>query len=171
MTELYFRAIDQARNPGDSKAAHDLLEEAAHRKWPDLPTPLPMQKDKNGKPFFQGFPGRYFNLSHSGAWVVCALSDHPVGVDLQAHRQVPVRVARHFTPGEQGWLETQPDAAFFDLWVKKEAYLKAVGTGLTRRLDSFSVLPIEENQVGEWTIRLVQPPEEGYSCALCEGKE
>ncbi len=167
MMELAFRRIAGQGPAAGSETAHRLLEELTAKAWPEVPHPLPLHKDERGKPFFMGFPSRHFNLSHSGDWAACVLSDKPVGVDLQLHRAQPRRVAQRFTPQEQAWLEQNP-AGFFDLWVKKEAYLKALGTGLTRRLDSFFVLPLERNRVGDYVIWLAEPPEPGYSCAVCQ---
>ena len=166
MTELYFCRIEGTGRDAASRAAHALLERTAAQRWPELPRPLPLARDKNGKPFFAGFPDCHFNLSHSGGWAACVLGSVPVGVDIQQHRAALPAAAKKFTAEEQALLAVQPDM-FFDLWVKKEAYLKAVGAGLTRRLDSFSVLPSAENRVGDHVITLEAPPEAGYSCAVC----
>ena len=46
--------------------------------------------------------------------------------------------------------------------------MKCIGAGLTRRLDSFSVLPLGENQPEPGVYnRLIPFPEAGFSCALC----
>lgn len=78
-----------------------------------------------------------FNVSHSHQWLLCAIApDLQVGIDLEAFREIEaIKLAeRFFVPSEQQWLKSQPaeqlEAAFYELWVCKEAYLKAVGTGL-----------------------------------------
>lgn len=78
-----------------------------------------------------------FNVSHSNQWLLCAIApDLQVGIDLEAFREIEaIQLAdRFFVPSEQQWLKSQPaeqlEAAFYELWVCKEAYLKAVGTGL-----------------------------------------
>lgn len=87
--------------------------------------------------------GVFFNLSHSGGWTVVALSDGEVGVDVQQVRPVDAGVAkRFFTDGERRQIEAAGDGAtelFYRIWTVKEAYLKALGTGLNRPLNSFSV--------------------------------
>ena len=62
--------------------AYDLLERAArlHWGWDRLPE---MAREERGKPYFPGAPQYHFNLSHSGPFALCALSDRPVGVDIQ----------------------------------------------------------------------------------------
>lgn len=87
--------------------------------------------------------GVYFNLSHSGGWTVVAVSDGEVGVDIQQVKPVALRLAkRFFTEEERRLTEEAGDGAtelFYRFWTVKEAYLKALGTGLNRPLNSFSV--------------------------------
>ncbi len=161
MIALSFAPVEG--NP--SASAYRLLEAQVEQHWPQIPRPLTLMRTELGKPCFRDYPECHFNLSHSGKWVACVLSDVPVGVDLQQHRRVPDRVIRKFTPEEQGWLQTHPED-FFPLWVKKEAFLKAIGTGLTRNLGSFSALPLEENTVENYSICLMPAPEGGYSCGV-----
>ena len=57
---------------------------------------------EHGKPCLQEHPHWHFNLSHSGEWAVCALSDAPIGVDIEQWRSMDYeRLARRwFSPGE-----------------------------------------------------------------------
>ena len=87
--------------------------------------------------------GVFFNISHSGAWTVAAVSDSEVGVDVQQVKPVDMRLAKRFFTAEE-WrrIEEAGDGAtelFYRFWTVKEAYLKALGTGLSRPLNSFSV--------------------------------
>lgn len=93
-----------------------------------------------GKPYLADNSGRYFSLSHTGRWVVCAVDTCEIGVDAQrkeSHR--PAVVARCFTADEQAWLQAAPDERFTPLWTAKEAYVKYTGFGLVLPLRSFSV--------------------------------
>ena len=95
-----------------------------------------------GKPHLEG-DGPHFNLSHSGQWAVCAISDQPVGVDVELpHCSMDV-ARRHFSPEELEGVEALPPMAQRDvlnrLWTAKEAFVKALGTGITQELDSFLV--------------------------------
>jgi 4'-phosphopantetheinyl transferase len=101
----------------------------------------------NGKPALE-WPresGINFNISHSGSWVLLAFScDGPIGVDIEQHRalnQLDTIARDFFEPREYArWmLRSDREAAFFDLWTVKEAYLKAVGTGLAASSRSFRV--------------------------------
>lgn len=99
----------------------------------DAPLPLVYRYRENGKPYLVNYP-YYFNISHSGDYVVCALSEREVGVDLQIHRGANIgRLAgRFFAPAEADALGRAADreAFFFRLWARKEAYGKLTGKGL-----------------------------------------
>ena len=106
------------------------------------------------------------------------------GVDVEKVRPIPDAdgVARSFfSPRETAELESVPEAArhraFFDGWTRKEAFLKALGDGLARPLDSFDVTlkpgdtprllrtlgdPEEANQYSLYSLE----PEEGYVAAI-----
>jgi 4'-phosphopantetheinyl transferase len=88
----------------------------------------------------------HFNVSHSGSVAVIAVSGfHKVGVDVELLRDIPWREVAHafFAPDEVAAIaSTAPDLrrkAFFDCWVRKEAYLKGLGTGLRRPTSDFRV--------------------------------
>ncbi len=88
-----------------------------------------------------------FNTSHARGIAVCAVTaGQAVGVDIEALD--PSRADRHvaeqqFAPRELSQLNTligeQWTAGFFNCWTRKEAYIKAIGEGLSRPLNSFSV--------------------------------
>ena len=85
-----------------------------------------------GKPQLAGREDLHFSLSHSGLWVVCAISDTPVGVDIEQPRCTD-KLARRLFP------EAKNENDVLRLWTATEAYLKYLGRGLTVPLDSFSV--------------------------------
>ena len=70
---------------------------------------LPVSENEFGKPAFDPSLGIHFSLSHSGDRVMAAVSDRPVGCDVEKTESF--------------------DEAFVRRWVRKEAYLKAVGCG------------------------------------------
>jgi 4'-phosphopantetheinyl transferase len=74
-----------------------------------------------------------FNISHSGEWVVLALSDGPrVGVDIERIQPIHLHDFRNVFSGEE-WDQIcgadDRDGSFFDCWAKKEAVIKADGCG------------------------------------------
>ena len=104
--------------------AYDLLERAArlHWGWDRLPE---LAREERGKPYFPGAPQYHFNLSHSGPFALCALSNRPVGVDIQVVRPdwSPKLVDRSCTPEERAWLAALGDRPedFAALWACKES--------------------------------------------------
>ena len=103
----------------------------------------PILREEKGKPYFAKEAGVHFSISHSKGYWACVVSDQPVGLDLQYHKegrldQIP---ARFFHPQEASWLEKQESrAAFFDVWAAKESYVKWTGEGIDRHFKEFSVV-------------------------------
>lgn len=105
---------------------------------------------EHGKPRLQD-DAWHFNLSHSGPWLVLALSAQgPLGVDLELgmRRRSPLPLARRFyAKSEYSWLiqlpDTQQESAFYRLWSRKEAVLKAHGGGIAAGLEKICFLPEE----------------------------
>jgi 4'-phosphopantetheinyl transferase len=89
-----------------------------------------------GKPFLADHLDVHFNLSHSGEWMVCALADRPVGVDVEvvqtmtdwpvAQFMSDVELDRYFALDSHARMHN-----FYRLWTMKESVLKAVGTGFS----------------------------------------
>jgi 4'-phosphopantetheinyl transferase len=102
-----------------------------------------------GKPVLAGIPAAdriEFNTSHSGEWVLLGFArGRPLGVDVERWREIDgAEIMRdHFAPEEiAAWSAVPAEArtqAFFHGWTRKEAYLKALGTGLMKPLASFRV--------------------------------
>jgi len=88
-----------------------------------------------------------FNVSHSRDWYVAAFGNSlQVGIDVEyVDNDFPIiEVATRFlAPKEVALLNVSNEETrqrlFFEIWVRKEAYLKAIGKGLTLPLDSFEV--------------------------------
>ena len=95
---------------------------------------------ENGKPLADGL---FFNVSHSGNYVVGVVSDCEVGCDIEKISSAPMKVAQHyFSPAESEYINSEPDKdrAFFTIWTLKESYMKMTGQGLSLALDSFEIL-------------------------------
>ncbi len=96
--------------------------------------------------FDQNFISLHFNISHSHQMALFALAGREVGVDLEQVRadcDGEAIAARFFSPQEQAALsrlspELRP-RGFFNGWTRKEALLKAIGSGLTFPLDQLEV--------------------------------
>lgn len=116
----------------------------------------------------------HFSISHSGSIVLCAYGSSPMGADVEEPgRAHPRIVERKCPPGEWQWLQAQPDpdAAFFRLWVLKEAYVKAIGTGLTLGLNRYEisfgaqVQVLRDGSIEPWQFH--ETMLNGYPAAVC----
>jgi 4'-phosphopantetheinyl transferase len=106
-------------------------------------------RDANGKPRVfpgVGLPEIEFNLSHTRG-LVAAAATRSGAIGIDAERVDPAKAdlavaERFFAPLELRILHYAPAAdrtkLFFRLWTLKEAYIKAIGTGLSMPLDSFT---------------------------------
>ena len=93
----------------------------------------------NEKPYLKD--GRaFFNISHSGNYVICSISKSEIGCDVQTVGKYNPRIAeRFFTENEKLFLEKSENQPhdFTKLWTLKESVLKKTGDGITRGLNSF----------------------------------
>jgi len=113
--------------------------------------------NKFGKPFLKNTNKIKFNISHSGKWVVCAISEKDIGIDIERIQPIDINfVKRIFTIKENEEImrinkELQLKY-FYELWTCKESYIKALGEGLSIALNSFSI-QIKENCISIRTDR------------------
>lgn len=88
-----------------------------------------------------------FNLSHSGVWALVAItSQDELGVDVEYRdldRPTPALARYAFSRDEyarwEALCEEEQKLAFYRLWTRKEAYIKALGMGLHLDLKSFDL--------------------------------
>lgn len=117
---------------------------------------LSVTENEFGKPGFDSSCGLHFSLSHSGERVMAAVSDRPVGCDVEKVGRVGAEVFEACLTAEERAFcaqiqsETERAKAFCRLWTRKESYSKALGTGLSADFTSFSVLPDTGFRNGEF---------------------
>ncbi|KAF0204660.1 MAG: phosphopantetheine-protein [Bacteroidetes bacterium] len=175
-TEQFARPGDAQRSLLGEVAARYLLQKASGKPLPEIP----FTTGEKGKPVPDGFEGIHLNISHSGRWVAVALSPMQVGVDVEKMRKVPEGVAhRFFSEDEKNWLdgatsEDEKSDIFFTLWTLKESFLKAIGTGLTKNLNSFTVINSGEGRFllkndieAEGYYLKTFPFQDGYKLSAC----
>lgn len=134
--------IDRLRRSEDkirSLAAELLLQKLLERFGV---TGAILHRDPTGKPYLSGCD-LYVSISHCDQIVACAVSEEPVGIDVEQIRPVDLNICRHIctdeeksyigTDGTEGQLCQDPDILlrFFTVWTAKEAYFKKRGTGIT----------------------------------------
>ncbi|MGH2708092.1 MAG: 4'-phosphopantetheinyl transferase family protein, partial [Actinomycetota bacterium] len=114
------------------------------------PQAVRMRSAAHGKPFLACGPRQLalrFNLSHSGGVALVAVArGREVGIDIESLGRVldyERIITRFLSPDEQRMLAALPPTlrrqAFFTCWVRKEAYAKARGLGLSLPFEQFSV--------------------------------
>lgn len=127
-----------------------------------------------------------FNVSHSGDRALLAFArGRPIGVDVEQLRENFDHAAiarRFFSAQEQNQLASLPPSeqfhGFFRCWTRKEAYIKALGTGLSLPLTQFDVslkagdanallaTRPDHAEAAHWSLQEV-PAFDGYVAALC----
>jgi 4'-phosphopantetheinyl transferase len=150
-----------------------LARMAAAAYWEGDPARISISLGEHGKPGFlqrKETSSLFFNVAHSGDWILLALSQAgEVGVDVEQIRletdwQAIAR--RMFSPGENDLLQhADPEIQrrlFFQIWTRREARLKALGTGLSDNQN------LPEPDPGEtWELKMP----EGYVAAVSWGQE
>lgn len=96
-----------------------------------------------GKPFLPDYPQLHFNVSHSNKVVTIFFSDSPVGIDIEHIDSPHLKIAdRFFANKEKEYVfsdDSQAITRFYEVWTRKEAYIKYLGKGLSVHLNSFDV--------------------------------
>ncbi|MGF6930634.1 4'-phosphopantetheinyl transferase [Chitinophaga sp. W2I13] len=124
------------------------------------------------RPFIKGAPD--FNISHAGNMVVCAVAGKgDVGIDIEKPTLLSVEdFHQQFTPEEWDAIRIDPASPeiFYRYWTRKEAVLKAAGTGLNEALHLLNVM---NNSVfyhqHTWQLSAV-PIMPGYVCHVASGE-
>lgn len=125
-----------------------------------------------GKPYL---PGLGFSISHSADLVVLAISSqYALGIDCEEITDITIRDFRsYFSPAEWSFICSASSAqkAFYQLWTRKEALLKALGTGLQANLPELEVLSDSVcRQQRNWIFREVSMGTQ-YCVQLCYSSE
>lgn len=124
VTRLTLPEAPAQRRRASSEGAHCLLAYALKEQGID-PSAHPFCRTPEGKPYLAGSPVE-ISLSHSGSWAVCALSDAPVGVDIEAIRPISAGVWRKLL----ATTADEPCGSAYEAtlrWTRYEASLKRLG--------------------------------------------
>ncbi|SNX54846.1 4'-phosphopantetheinyl transferase superfamily protein [Thermoanaerobacterium sp. RBIITD] len=106
---------------------------------------LSFYKNEYGKPLLKNMENIYFSISHSYDWVVVAVNEFSIGIDIEKIKPINLNIAkRFFTDDEYNFImdvDVQKRLEyFFKLWTLKESYVKLEGKGLYTSLKSFSII-------------------------------
>ena len=127
----------------------------------------------HGKPEIGGL---FFNLSHSHDYVLCAVSEKPVGCDVEKIGNYRKKLAEHYyTAHEADYLNGLQDEekaeAFYRIWTMKESYMKMTGEGLSlglKRCEFHFGSSIHVYQDGErCDCHMQEYAVDGYKVTVC----
>lgn len=128
---------------------------------------LSILRNRHGKPYLENqgltdFNSReiHFSISHSGSWWACLMGEKEVGLDIEDvkkrhsatsgkehgltvaefKRKYEAIAKRFFTAQEYEYVLSHGVSGFVDIWIRKEAYIKLLGTGMSEGLNSFELI-------------------------------
>ncbi|MDC9729791.1 MAG: 4'-phosphopantetheinyl transferase superfamily protein [Methyloprofundus sp.] len=166
--------------------AHGLLRETLAGYVAESAEKLVFSLSERGKPFLLDYPELSFNLSHTeNAWALAVVqSECQLGIDIEYFKQRESwkgLVKKCFSPEESEYWHAlnveQQGCAFYQLWVRKEAFVKAVGQGITlglnqcvlqpNTLDQFLRVPNKCGLAEDWRIYPLNLAEGLLAAVVC----
>jgi 4'-phosphopantetheinyl transferase len=125
------------RDAGQAQAyvcAHAALRRLLGTRIRREPRELRFKTGPHGKPALEDAPDLHFSISYRGGCAAVAIAQRAVGIDVESLRAAVDATGiaqRFFTPEEQAWVaHSQDRQAFYTLWTRKEALVKAAGVGI-----------------------------------------
>ena len=115
-----------------------------------------------GAPYIEGGP--YFSISHCKTAIAVAVSENPIGIDIEGIRTFkPELMRKTMSPAEQQRISSSatPEVEFIRLWTQKEALLKLQGTGIISDLHHV----LDHTLDLSWTEISHLSPD--YICTIC----
>lgn len=169
--EHYVKEEDKRRSVAASLLLSFALDKKIHADWQ-------FRYNQYQKPFLKG--ERCFNISHSGDYVLLALGNKDLGVDIECHKSYDYeRLAKvSFAIEEQVYINNslQKESDFYKLWTLKESFMKAHGTGFHLPSKQFYFTFPQDNSIALHTsipntyTFTVLDCVSGYTIAVC-GRE
>lgn len=149
------------------------------------PSEIVFDIKRYGKPVIVGIDRVDFNLSHSDEYVVfCIANEMNVGIDIESHKEIADYVdvaSRVFSPAEINYLRStggvDPLVSFYNIWVRKEALLKAIGCGLSALARRISIVEagrlvevVNVPDFGQWWLSAMPCPAGYYAACVCSDR-
>ena len=94
---------------------------------------IEIKRGAHGKPYVLNLPA-HFNVSHCGDYAVVAISDRPIGIDVEVNEDELKYISGTSATRKKSLMQK----SFFEIWTAKEAYLKYLGTGISGGVNSLS---------------------------------
>lgn len=166
-------ALAQAKRNDPKKNSNKIITRIILSKYLHCPPEqIEFHIGSHGKPSIHN-SDLQFNVSDSGCYVLLGVTrNHPIGVDIERiDRNIDYLALskRFFTTREYEAIVNSADqkTTFFRCWTQKEAFIKAVGLGLSYGLSNFDVAPNEDClSVGDFQVRSIDIDEKNYCAAF-----
>ena len=129
------------------------------------PTPSFLYNE-HGAPYLEDGP--YFSISHCKQGIVVAVSETPIGIDIEAIRPLNEGlVQKAMNPQEQAQIAAaaNPEQEFIRLWTRKEAYVKMLGTGIISDMHQI----LQDTEALQW--HEIVDINKGYICTIVTKNE
>lgn len=165
------------KTPGYTRSNTDTLIQKSLEKYcgGTLPQSFRLLRTENGKPYLEGNP-LYIGVTHTEKLVIVAIDEEAFGIDCESSDRRTLKAlriaAKYFSKNEFDYI--YPDARidggaeealrFLEVWVKKEAYVKYLGTGLAdiSKCDIFSLEgTFEKVHYNNYIIYIYKPEKTG----------
>ncbi len=123
---------------------------------------------EKGKPYIEGIP--YFNVSHSGKYVVAATGTTEIGIDIQEKKHISDAAAKMFLGADADFrLASESGYHHAYVWCRKEAFLKCLGSGWSAKDErSVSVTGDAAEYGGSVCFLTDCKLDDNYFLTLCE---
>lgn len=141
------------------------------------PSDINIQYNHYGKPFITSPTNIYFNISHSMDFVVVVFYKHQIGVDIEYNQKFNDELISEvfFSSNEIIYLNSlsleMKKQEFFKIWTYKEAYIKAIGKGMSADPCSIDIISLRDNFLNYkeeiYKIAAITEIHPSYSCTLC----
>lgn len=162
----YMRVEDKMRTLLAHALTKMMLSKVTHRE----PCHLKFTVNQYGKYGLSGNQ-KHFNISHAGKLIVCAIDEHPVGIDIEKREEREYRLFRDIWSDEQEAQYPLEDRfSFHQVWTAKESYTKYEGIGLQADLKNITVLKdgsiLDHGRPSSAAVRHLDVHSD-YACAVC----
>jgi 4'-phosphopantetheinyl transferase len=133
-----------------------------------------VKRNKNNKPYIDSW--KSFSISHAGDLVVFCIADNGIGIGVDIERKTELNypeIVQYFHFEEQQYILSSKNIqeTFYEIWAKKEAFLKAIGTGIVNGLNELSCIHPKIYYEGiTWHFHELEI-HPGYASYLCSSLE
>lgn len=168
MIKVYLQSYDRETASWQHIFGEILKKDYQIEKCPEI------RKDALGKPYLKN-SRLHFNVSHSGAYLAIAVSESPVGIDIQKMKNIREEMYRKVVqPKEQVLIGEERQKDFLRLWTLKESFVKAEGKGLRIPMRDYYFEKKKDRyivnyggQKAPWTFNIEEKLITGYLISVC----